>query len=119
MLSVFQRNLTTAIVHPIQSFNSGITHSMYYSDSNSIEKHPEEDISIVETLDNKEDHPDNIRSIMCANPRKKLYFNPDYFELELLMVIQSYENIIRTNAIAKIKNIIYIFFFFRLLRPQH
>ncbi|VVC32156.1 Hypothetical protein CINCED_3A006137 [Cinara cedri] len=79
------RNLTTAIVHPIQSFNSGITHSMYYSDSNSIEKHPEEDISIVETLDNKEDHPDNIRSIMCANPRKKLYFNPDYFEIELLM----------------------------------
>lgn len=79
------RNLTTAIVHPIQSFNSCIGHSMYYSDSNSIEKHPEEDISIVETLDNKEDRPDNIRSIVCANPRKKLYFNPDYFELELLM----------------------------------
>jgi len=59
---------------------------MFYSDSNSIEKHPEEDISIVETLDNKEEGPDNIRSIVCANPRKKLYFNPDYFELELLMV---------------------------------
>lgn len=79
--------MTTAIVHPIQSYNSGVSHSMYYSDSNSIEKHPEEDISIVETLDNKEDRPDNIRSIVCANPRKKLYFNPDYFELELLMVI--------------------------------
>jgi len=59
---------------------------MYYSESNSIEKHPEEDISIVETLDHKEDRPDNIRSIMCSNSRKKLYFNPDYFELELLMV---------------------------------
>ncbi|KAL4091225.1 hypothetical protein QTP88_025948 [Uroleucon formosanum] len=79
------RNLTTAIVHPIQSFNSCVGQSMYYSDSNSIEKHPEEDISIVETLDNKEDRPDNIRSIVYANPRKKLYFNPDYFELELLM----------------------------------
>lgn len=83
---LLQRNLTTAIVHPIQSYNSCIGHSMYYSDSNSIEKHPEEDISIVETLDSKEDRPDNIRSIVCANPRKKLYFNPDYFELELLMV---------------------------------
>lgn len=81
-----QRNLTTAIVHPIQSYNSCISHSMYYSDSNSIEKHPEEDISIVETLDNKEDRLDNIRTIVCANPRKKLYFNPDYFEFELLMV---------------------------------
>lgn len=81
-----QRNLTTAIVHPVQSSNSCISHSMYYSDSNSIEKHPEEDISIVETLDNKEEGPDTIRSIVCANPRKKLYFNPDYFEPELLMV---------------------------------
>lgn len=87
---LLQRNLTTAIVHPIQSFNSCVGHSMYYSDSNSIEKHPEEDISIVETLDNKEDRPDNIRSIVCANPRKKLYFNPDYFELELLMVKKNY-----------------------------
>ncbi|XP_050442739.1 uncharacterized protein LOC126846916 [Adelges cooleyi] len=79
------RNLTTAIVHPIQSHAACMGHSMYYSDSNSIEKHPEEDVSIVETLENKEERPDNIRSIVCANPRKKLYFNPDYFELELLM----------------------------------
>jgi len=85
---LLQRNLTTAIVHPIQSsFNSCAGgHPIYYSEPNSIEKHPEEDVSIVETLDHKEDRPNNIRSIMFCSPRKKLYFNPDYFELELLMV---------------------------------
>lgn len=76
-----------AAVQSSSSFHSCAGHSVsYYSDSNPIEKHPEDDISIVETLDNKEERPDNIRSIVCANPRKKLYFNPDYFEVELLMV---------------------------------
>ncbi|XP_050541712.1 uncharacterized protein LOC126905746 [Daktulosphaira vitifoliae] len=81
------RSLTTAIVHPNQLHRSFIKHSVstYNSDSNSIEKHPEEDVSIVETLENKEDQCDNIRSIVCANPRRKLYFNPAYFQPELLL----------------------------------
>lgn len=75
-------------MHPNQIHRSFFKHSvpMYNSDTNSIEKHPEEDVSIVETLENKEDRPDNIRSIVCANPRRKLYFNPAYFQPELLLV---------------------------------
>lgn len=48
-------------------------------DSNNIqEKHPDENISIVE-------RPEDI---IQANSKHKLYFNPAYLEPELLMVIQ-------------------------------
>lgn len=48
------------------------------SDTNNIEeKHPDENISIVEC-------PEDV---IPTNSRHKLYFNPAYFEPELLMVI--------------------------------
>lgn len=57
-----------------------------YQDSSSIEKHPEENVSIVETLEGREDRPENVRAIVNANARRKLYFNPSYFEPHLLLV---------------------------------
>lgn len=48
-----------------------------------IERLPEEDVSIVETLDSE--RPDAVRA-MAGPPRRKLYFNPAYFDPELLAV---------------------------------
>ncbi|KAK3927526.1 Matrix metalloproteinase-16 [Frankliniella fusca] len=50
-------------------------------DSAGIERLPEEDVSIVETLDTE--RPDAVRA-MAGPPRRKLYFNPAYFDPELL-----------------------------------
>ncbi|KAF5274377.1 hypothetical protein FQA39_LY07257 [Lamprigera yunnana] len=80
---------TSVLVHPQQSFYHC---SPYVSkvlecisqDSSAIERHPEENISIIETLECREERPDGIRAI-SGSTRKKLYFNPAYFEPELLL----------------------------------
>lgn len=50
----------------------------------SIERLPEENVSIVETVEGREDRPDSVKIIGTA--RRKLYFNPAYFEPHLLIV---------------------------------
>lgn len=55
------------------------------SDTSSIEKLPEENVSIVETLEGREDRPDTVKAI-TGTTRRKLYFNPAYFEPHLLQV---------------------------------
>lgn len=48
-----------------------------------MERLPEENVSIVETFDFRDDKPE---SVPIGNTRKKLYFNPAYFEPHLLLV---------------------------------
>ncbi|XP_066249706.1 uncharacterized protein sha [Euwallacea similis] len=75
---------TAAIVHAQQrgryrptSPQGGDT----YQDDSSFERLPEENVSIVETL---EDRPDGLKAL-TGTVRKKLYFNPAYFEHHLLV----------------------------------
>ncbi|XP_019881530.2 uncharacterized protein LOC109609320 [Aethina tumida] len=49
-----------------------------------IERLPEQNLSIVETLKNREDTPETLRAI-TGTARTKLYFNPAYFEPQLLL----------------------------------
>lgn len=46
---------------------------------------PEENVSIVEDL-SPEDKLENMKAIVNGTMRRKLYFNPAYFEPHLLMV---------------------------------
>lgn len=48
------------------------------------ERHPEENVSIVEDI-TAEDKIENMKAIVNGT-RRKLYFNPAYFEPQLLMV---------------------------------
>nr|XP_018918153.1 PREDICTED: uncharacterized protein LOC109044759 [Bemisia tabaci] len=78
------------------------------SDQNTIERLPEENVSIVETLEQREDRPETVKAMTCANARKKLYFNPAYFEPELLLApppaaIEFLTKIREVIAIAKHK----------------
>lgn len=57
-----------------------------HQDSASIERLPEENVSIVETLEGREERPETVRAIVNATARRKLYFNPSYFEPHLLLV---------------------------------
>ncbi|XP_054290677.1 uncharacterized protein LOC129005720 [Macrosteles quadrilineatus] len=80
--------VTCAMVHPC-------THEMFsyensvlpdiHQDSSAIERLPEENVSIVETPEGREDRPETVRAIAAANTRRKLYFNPAFFDLELLL----------------------------------
>ena len=77
------------MIHPCSITNERdlqVLEPMQLQDSNTIERLPEENVSIVETLDNREERPETVRAMAFANTRKKLYFNPAYFEPELLMV---------------------------------
>ncbi|KRT78996.1 hypothetical protein AMK59_8558, partial [Oryctes borbonicus] len=77
--------LTSALVHPYR-------HEIYaplisidcfhHQDPSAIERLPEENVSIIETPDGREERPENVRAI--GTTRKKLYFNPAYFEPHLL-----------------------------------
>lgn len=78
---------TSAIIHPCEVDYGETTISM---DSNSIERLPEENVSIVETLETKEVESETIKAITNTNGRRKLYFNPSYFEPELLKVLGDY-----------------------------
>lgn len=57
----------------------------HHQDTSSIERLPEENVSIVETLECREDRPENIKAI-AGTTRRKLYFNPAYFEPHMLLV---------------------------------
>lgn len=59
---------------------------MQIQDSSSIERLPEENVSIVETLECREERPETVKTIVNATTRRKLYFNPAYFEPQLLLV---------------------------------
>ncbi|KAK4884453.1 hypothetical protein RN001_000724 [Aquatica leii] len=81
---------TSALVHPQTSFyhcspyvSKAVLESMN-QDSSNIERLPEENVSIIETIEGREERPDAIRAI-SGSTRKKLYFNPAYFEPELLL----------------------------------
>lgn len=81
--------ITSALIHSQQKSKydnyslSLIEHSL--QDSASIERLPEENVSIIETLEGREDRPDSLKIISSGTVRKKLYFNPAYFEPHLLM----------------------------------
>lgn len=47
---------------------------------------PEENVSIIEDM-TTEDKIENMKAIVSGTMRRKLYFNPAYFEPHLLMVI--------------------------------
>lgn len=82
-----QRQITAALIHPQQSYDrrSYSSDSGPTSDQTSIERLPEENVSIVETLENREDRPDALKAI-TGTTRRKLYFNPAYFEPQNLLV---------------------------------
>lgn len=75
------------MVHPCTVVEAFSMTEPIHQESSAIERLPEENVSIVETLEGKEDRPESVRPIVSATIRKKLYFNPAYFELELLMVM--------------------------------
>lgn len=49
---------------------------------------PEENVSIIEDM-TTEDKLENMKAIVSGTMRRKLYFNPAYFEPHLLMVSES------------------------------
>lgn len=55
-------------------------------EAGSFERIPEENVSIVETPEGREDRPETVRNINNGTFRRKLYFNPAYFDPELLLV---------------------------------
>ncbi|CAG9764282.1 unnamed protein product [Ceutorhynchus assimilis] len=82
-------HITSAMIHSQQSRRCrssspyhGYSSSDSYQENSSFEKLPEENVSIVETLD---DRPESLRALN-GTIRKKLYFNPAYFEPHLLAV---------------------------------
>lgn len=54
-------------------------------ESSTNERLPEENVSIVETMEGREDFAENFGPL-AGTTRKKLYFNPAYFEPQLLLV---------------------------------
>lgn len=50
---------------------------------------PEENVSIIEDM-TTEDKLENMKAIVSGTMRRKLYFNPAYFEPHLLMVCKIY-----------------------------
>ncbi|KAJ9586667.1 hypothetical protein L9F63_019742, partial [Diploptera punctata] len=78
--------VTSALIH-----SCGLSFSLQAEDltiqpqePSSIERLPEENVSIVETLEGREERPETVRAITNGTGRRKLYFNPAYFEPELL-----------------------------------
>ncbi|KAF6217199.1 hypothetical protein GE061_001553 [Apolygus lucorum] len=75
------------------------------TDPSNIERHPEENVSIVETHENREDR---LGIVSSQTGRRKLYFNPAYFEHELLLApppaaIEFLTKIREVMSIAKAK----------------
>lgn len=81
-MSFFFEQITSAIVHP---------HCTYVEQSEGIfstgsilgERLPEEDVRVVETADNQ--HQQDV-PVLPGAQRRKLYFNPAYFDRQLLLV---------------------------------
>ncbi|KAG8287241.1 hypothetical protein J6590_043609 [Homalodisca vitripennis] len=82
--------VTCALVHPcspmeeVYSYEHSTLHESAHQES-AIERLPEENVSIVETPEGREDRPETVRAIAASTTRRKLYFNPAYFDLELLL----------------------------------
>ncbi|GLV42232.1 shavenoid [Carabus blaptoides fortunei] len=103
--------ITSAIVHSMSdSFSMVLSpvEPMQMQDSSSIERLPEENVSIVETLECREERPETVKTIVNATTRRKLYFNPAYFEPQLLLApppaaIEFLTKIREVIAIAKHK----------------
>lgn len=78
----FFQQITSAIVHP---------HCVYLEQSEGLfsagsilgERLPEEDVRVVETADNP--HQQDV-PVLPGAQRRKLYFNPAYFDRQLLLV---------------------------------
>lgn len=78
----FLQQITSAIIHP---------HCVYLEQSEGLfpagsilgERLPEEDVRIVETADNS--HQQDV-PVLPGAQRRKLYFNPAYFDRQLLLV---------------------------------
>lgn len=74
-------NITSAIIHP---------HCIYLEQSEGIfgsgtilgERLPEEDVRVVETVDSSHQHD---APVLLGTQRRKLYFNPAYFDRQLLL----------------------------------
>lgn len=88
-ITKFQGVTTSALIHSQYQRTSGLPPSVYlesnHQDPSSIEKLPEENVSIVETLEGRDNQIDSFRAL-TGTVRRKLYFNPAYFEPQLLMV---------------------------------
>lgn len=81
-----QMQVTSAMVHPRcdgHGCHGDGLDDPEATDASNIERHPEENLSIVETPE----HRDERLGLVGSQPgRRKLYFNPAYFEHELLLV---------------------------------
>jgi predicted lipoprotein len=91
-MTTLQVQVTAALVHScgmsfsLQPDAVCFSESVHTQETSSIERLPEENVSIVETLEGREERPETVRAIMNGTARRKLYFNPAYFEPELLVV---------------------------------
>lgn len=68
----------------LQNQHDGSEHSAS-SPTQETECLPEENVSIIEDM-TTEDKLENMKAIVSGTMRRKLYFNPAYFEPHLLMV---------------------------------
>ncbi|XP_065168364.1 uncharacterized protein [Atheta coriaria] len=75
--------LTSVMIHPQYQHKYEAQAANQTMLQESIERLPEENVSIVETVEGREDRPDSVKIIGTA--RRKLYFNPAYFEPHLLI----------------------------------
>jgi len=71
----------SVVVHPHESDRLNRDNQM----GQDLERLPEEDVSIVEE-DEREDQTESVHAMGGATFRRKLYFNPSYFEPDLLKV---------------------------------
>ncbi|KAL3286922.1 hypothetical protein HHI36_001407 [Cryptolaemus montrouzieri] len=106
---ITQHQLTSVIIHPSQAFPKFRSNHVEYplQETSTIERLPEENVSIVETIEGRDDRSDDLRSLN-GSVRKKLYFNPAYFEPHLLAspppaAVEFLQKIREVIAIAKQK----------------
>lgn len=74
-------NHSPRMSHHLNDRNYGFDGSM----TQETECLPEENVSIVEDM-SSEDKLENMKAIVNGTMRRKLYFNPAYFEPHLLLV---------------------------------
>uniref|UniRef100_T1IBP4 Uncharacterized protein n=1 Tax=Rhodnius prolixus TaxID=13249 RepID=T1IBP4_RHOPR len=77
-----QVKITSALVHGARDCQQTNLNEAA-NDTGSIECLPEENVSIIESLEQREEK--NLDLVGAVSVRRKLYFNPAYFEPELLM----------------------------------
>lgn len=76
------------MIHQSNGCSKDVKHGIDVSSPNSTQETeclPEENVSIVEDL-TSDDKLENMKAIVNGTMRRKLYFNPAYFEPHLLMV---------------------------------